>query len=72
MRLPASSGSLFDEYLGYLAIQRYPPRPELAEPQVRELRANGRRKIRPAQTSAFCSSVTTPEISLNGFVYWFA
>ena len=29
-------------------------------------------KIRAAQASAFCNSVTTPEISLNGFVYWFA
>ena len=27
---------------------------------------------RAAQASAFCSSVTTPEISLNGLVYWFA
>ena len=25
-----------------------------------------------ADARAFCSSVTTPEISLNGFVYWFA
>ena len=29
-------------------------------------------KMRPAQASAFCSSVITPEISLNGLVYWFA
>ena len=25
-----------------------------------------------AQAIAFCTSVTTPEISLNGFVYWLA
>lgn len=29
-------------------------------------------KMRSAQASAFCSSVTTPEISLKGFVYWLA
>ena len=29
-------------------------------------------KIRPAQASAFCISVITELISLNGFIYWFA
>ena len=29
-------------------------------------------KMRPAHASAFCSYVMTPEISLNGLVYWFA
>ena len=29
-------------------------------------------KIRAAQASAFWSSVMTPDISLNGLVYWFA
>ena len=29
-------------------------------------------QLEAAQASAFCSSVTTPEISLNGLVYWFA
>ena len=28
--------------------------------------------MRLADANADCNSVTTPEISLNGFVYWFA
>ena len=28
--------------------------------------------LRRAEANALCSSATTPEISLNGFVYWLA
>ena len=31
-----------------------------------------RSKTLRAEANAFCSSVTTDEISLKGFVYWFA
>ena len=34
--------------------------------------ASSTSKTRFAQDTAFCSSATTPEISLKGLVYWFA
>ena len=34
--------------------------------------ASSSSNTRDAQAKAFCSSVMTPEISLNGLVYWLA
>ena len=50
----------------------------LQHPGIRLRRAPGAgsssisSNTRPAQARAFCSSVTTPEISLKGLVYWLA